>query len=417
MWRLYYTIATEYLLNRKRQTITSIFAVSMGVAVYIIISALVNGNELAFIEQAVNTSPHIIMNDDFEDVEDIQPSSILFSGGVNEVHGTVPRSRIKGIENYEGVINAINNEYSDLVASPILKKTALLRHGKIEVSSVNLGIVPESYNLIANLSSNLKEGTLEVLSQEQYGIILGADLAKKLKVKLGDYLNAISSSGKNMRTQVVGILQTGIVAVDYNNSYLLLNKAQSLHNEEDVANEIHIKIGNIDDASKVAQNLQKEFGYPTKSWIEMAANIFSIFKIQRVIIFVVVFTVLLMASVAIYTIISTIVYEKYRDIAIFKSMGFYDKDLRIIFILQGVIISIIGILLGWVFAFVSIQLLGLIKVEIVGFVKMDHLVLYHSIYQYLSGAILAFVVSILGTLISIRKAIQVNPVEIVRVSI
>lgn len=417
MTGLHWTIAWGYLLARKRQTLTSFFAVSLGVTAYIVVSALVNGNELSFIEQAINVAPHIIINDDFKDVVEVQPAEIIYRDSWNSVEHTRPSFEKRGIKNAFNILKGICQEYPDILAAPILKQQVFLRHGMKEISSECLGILPSEQDKISKLSSNLVSGSFEDLNRITHGVILGIDLARKLKVHVGGNIDIVSASGGHASFQIVGLLQTGIVSIDYNNSYIVLSKAQALLNQKPIINELQLRVKDVNQAYVIARELEMRYHYPAKSWSELSANIFNIFRLQRLIIFVVVFAILFISSMGIYNMISTLVYDKYRDISILKSIGFHSKDIRIIFLLQGMIISTAGILISWALAYILIYCLGLIRVDIVGFVKTNRLILYQDIWLYLSGAATCFIVSLIATLLSIRKAVRVNPVDIIRVSL
>lgn len=417
MTALYTKIAWHYLKERKRQTLTSCLAVSLGIVAYIIVSALVNGNELSFIKQVVDVSPHIIISDEFEDRNDPQPADFVFTDSLNTISHVMSSFEKKGVKNANAILEGISKDYPDVLAAPVLKQQVFLTHRHADLSAQCFGIIPALQDPISNLSQNLVRGCYEDLSRFPNGIILGIELAKKMNVYVGDTITVVAASGASLPFQVVGLLQTGIVSIDYTHCYMALRKAQSFLNEKPIVSEIQIRIKDVNRAPEIAAALRHSFQYSTKSWMDLSANIFSIFKLQRLIIFVVIFAILLVSSMGIYNMISTLVYEKYRDIAILKSIGFQPQGIRLIFLTQGLMICVFGIIVGSLLAFVGIHLLSMIEVDIVGFVKINRLVLDHQLLTYVIGAVMSCVVCVGATLLSIRKAVRVNPVEIIRGSL
>lgn len=413
---VHYKIAFNYLVNRRRQTATSVLAAALGVILFIVVSALVNGNELAFIEQAINTSPHIVVTEE-EKLEHIQPADILYPDNIKFFSSVEFNKKKKGITNAYGILEDISSNFYGTFSAPVLSNQIFIRNGVIEEPSLSFGIIPDLQSQISNIAQYLVSGSYIDLNNVQNGIILGIDLAEKLQTYIGDKLILVSSAGNKITCEVVGIFKTGISYTDYNFSYINLKKAQELFGKKDYINELQITLLNVDQADELAETIQSRYFYPAKSWTERSANVFNVLKVQRFIAMIVMMVILFVASISIYNVISTIVHEKYRDIAIFKSIGFGSSDIKMIFLIQGFIISIIGLVVGWIMAYILIYLLGYIKIDFVGFVKTDRLQLFQSVTQYLIAGSTSLISCLIATIISIRRGVNVNPVDIIRVSI
>jgi len=415
-YELHFKLAFNYLINRKRQTATSVFAAALGVILFIVVSALVNGNELAFIDQAINTSAHVVITENIK-FSKIQPVDLYYPNYISFVKSIELNNKKKGISNPYGRVQSLHSVYPNLIAAPVLSNQVFIRNGVIEYPSLSFGIVPELQDPISNISAHLVSGDYTDLQNMQNGIILGIDLAEQLNVIKGDRVKLVSSNGNQISCEVVGIFKTGISYTDYNFSYINLNKAQTLYGERDFVNEIQIKLDNVDLADQIAANIEASFKYPANSWMEGSENVFNVLKVQRFISFIVMMVILFVASISIYNVISTVVHEKYRDIAILKSIGFQIWDIKVIFLIKGFIISAIGLIVGWFAAYLLIYFLGFIKIDFVGFVKTDRLQLYQSISQYLTAGLSSVLSCCIATIISISKGVNVNPVDIIRVSV
>ncbi len=123
---------------------------------------------------------------------------------------------------------------------------------------------------------------------------------------------------------------------------MLLKRAQALLGRENRVNRVIIQLDDPYAAQSVAQTIEAATGYKSVSWIEASEDILSLLLVRNIIMYSVVSAILVVAAFGIYNTISTIVMEKTRDIAIMKSMGFHARDLRRIFLLEGLIVGLFG---------------------------------------------------------------------------
>ena len=149
------------------------------------------------------------------------------------------------------------------------------------------------------------------------------------------------------------------------------------------------------------------------SWQEAYEDLISTFIIRNVIMYAVVGAILLVASFGTYNIISTITHEKARDIAIMKSLGLSEYTVRTIFVVEAVIIGLVGALVGFVLGYLLCLALGAVKITN-PFMDSDHLPLAYTYVHYLLAGMVAMVSSVAAGYQPARKAARGNPVEIIR---
>ena len=123
---------------------------------------------------------------------------------------------------------------------------------------------------------------------------------------------------------------------------------------------------------------------------------------------------MVVASFGIFNIISTIVMEKRRDIAILMSMGFRAFDIQVIFLVQGAVVGVVGMLLGWCIGLVLLQMLASIEFTIPGMSEKQHIVLDRSFFQFALGGFFSLASAVGAAWYPARKASQVRPVDIIR---
>jgi len=328
-----------------------------------------------------------------------------------------PKAELRGIRSADKIISDLE-KHKNLSVAPALWGEAFLRYGGKDVSSSVIGIDPEKERFASNLERDMIEGNLNNLMTNSSGLILGKALAKKLSIKMGNKLSVISPAGVIFKMKLVGIFETGVTEVDSISSFMLLKKAQTLQNKDDVINQINIRMKDVNNAPKIAAEIEERYKYKTESWQETFANIFEMFVIENAIMYSTVAAILMVAGFGIYNIISTSVNEKKKDIAILKSMGFSEKDIRMIFLYQGIVIGVIGTILGWIFGAILVEILASITINVEGEVDLpvqfDGLPMYRSVWLYIWGGILAIISSSISAYIPARKAASLKPVDIIR---
>ena len=407
------SIALTHLNNRKRQSFVSIFGVAMGVGFFIAIAALMQGFQTYFVQKIIDVSPHITIQDEFRTPKK-QAVELHFPNAKIQLDNLKPKDEVRGIKNHQQILSFLKSK-PGISASPSLNTQVFLTYGSKEISSTLIGILPEEEKRSSTLERDLINGTLDDLHTTPNGIILGEGLAEKLGARLFSKLSVTSPQGVVMNMKVVGVLQTGITSIDNFQSYALLKKAQVLADKINIVNEIRLKLSNIEQAEPMARILENRFRYRAESWEETNQNVLGIFVIQNGIMYSTTGAILIVAAFGIFNIISTIINEKKKDIAILKSMGFGQGDILKIFFIEGIIVGIIGAILGWLVGFGLTEFLDSIEMKMEGFVKSnDGFILHRSIWHYVIASIVAIGASTLAALIPARKAATVKPVDIIR---
>ncbi|RJT66604.1 ABC transporter permease [Legionella taurinensis] len=409
------SIANKYLNYHRRATIVAVLGVAIGVGFYIALAALLQGLQQYFTEQVINNSPHIVLKDEFRTVSK-QPSELYFTNPDNvQMMGLKPKNDNRGIRGSQKIISGLTQR-ADIEISPVLSEEIFLQVGSRTVTALLYGIIPKKEEKITHLNEQLLNGAkLSDFYTTPNGIILGEGLARKLGVKQGDSLFATSNQGNKLNTKVIGLFRSGIASQDDQHCYMLLNKVQVLVKKKNTLNQIKMRVtGDVQQANTIAKEIENTYLYKTQSWQELNQNIFRVFTIQNGVLYTCTAALLTIALFSMYNIISTIVNEKKKDIAILKSMGFQVTDIRTIFLLQGITIGVTGCLLGWLIGFTLVEGLSAIRFENSGFTRTQGFVLNKSYSNYLISAFFAFSISILAAILPARKASALLPVDIIR---
>jgi lipoprotein-releasing system permease protein len=231
---------------------------------------------------------------------------------------------------------------------------------------------------------------------------------------MGSTLSLLGDDGQSHPLRVVGIFRTGNASYDEGQAYVLLKRAQALLGRENRVNRVIIQMNDPYAAQDTAKTIETTTGYKSVSWIEASEDILSLLLVRNVIMYSVVSAILVVASFGIYNTISTIVMEKTRDISIMKSMGFHARDVRRIFLLEGLIVGLFGSVFGVLAGVGLMRVLAEVEIRPPGVVEIVHLPIWWGAEQYALAAAFALASCLAASYLPARRAGRVHPVEILR---
>lgn len=405
-------VALTHLTSRKRQTLVSLGGVVLGVAFFLAVSSMMRGSELDFIKRLINNSPHITIYDDYRRSQ-TQPASILWPDAAIAFSHLTPKTENRGIRAYQDKL-ALIESFAHLNVSPLLVGPVVLSFSGRDQAGTMSGIVPAKMKKVSTITDKMLQGSLDSLSANPNGIIIGKELAEKFNLDVGRNINVSTSDAGNRILKVVGIYRTGNIQYDEAQTFVNLKLAQILFNRPNRANRIMIRLDDPYMAKTIAERIELNIGYKATSWIEASEDIISLLTIRNIIMLSVVSAILIVASFGIYNTLSTIVIEKTRDIAILKSMGFHSRDIRLIFLLEGSIIGGLGCVLGLGLGALLMLGLGNIKIKPPGVIDAINLPIWWGAEQFEIAAAFALLSCILAAYLPARRAGNVHPVDILR---
>ncbi len=407
--RLVLDIAWTHVVSRMRQTLVGMLGVAMGVGFSVMMASLMEGSQRDFVTQLVDSLPHITMSDErrspprqpAEDAYDV----VAFSG----LRTPVIRP---GIKNPFAIMSALEGWLEGAVA-PSVQSRAVIRYAGRDTAASVTGVDPKREREVSKLATQIRGGTLDSLYKSSNAIILGDKLAAKIGARIGNTIAVASGRGEVLSCTVVALFHSGISQSDETQAFTLIKTAQILAGQTGLINAMRIRVADIMQAMTVASRIEAQTGYKSVSWQEANEDLLSAFEIRNFIMYTVVGAILLVASFGTYNIISTITHEKTRDIAILKSLGFTERTVRRIFLIEALLIGVAGTLLGWALGYGLCLLLGMIEFKS-PFMDATHLPLYFAPAHYLLAGGVALTASAVAGYLPARKAARMHPVEIIR---
>ena len=410
--RLLAAIAIKHLWARKRQSLVSVFGIVMGVAFFLAISSLMQGSEKDFIRRLIDNTPHITVVDSFRNPRE-QPLHQLYPDAAVQIHSVKPLTETRGIRGFENILQFLRSNFAELV-SPVMVGEALVSYAGRDNSITLYGMIPEEINRVTTIKNYLLEGSIDDLIANPDGIIIGQELAKNLSIALGDNITVASPIGQIRTFKILGIFRTGRSDFDERQTFVNIKRVQALLNRSNRANNIIIKLSDPYAARSVAQEIESRIGYKAVSWQEESEDLMNTLSIRNIIMYTVVSGVLIVAAFGIYNIISTVVLEKQRDIAILKAMGFHQNDIVKIFILQGLIVGLVGCMIGIPFGSALMSGLMQFRFKPPGSSEVVQMPIDWGFGQFAIAASFAMLASLIAALLPAYKAAKVQPVQILR---
>jgi lipoprotein-releasing system permease protein len=407
--KLILDIAWTHVLSRVRQTFVGMLGVATGVGFSVMMAALMEGSQRDFVAQLVDSLPHVTIRDEQRDpprqpVEDLY-EAVAFSG----LRTPVTRP---GIKNPYAIIADLESGLDGAVA-PSVEARAVIRYAGRDTAANVTGIDPRRERNVSKLPSQIREGTLDSLYTSSNAIILGDRLAQKIGARVGNTITLVSGGGRRLSCTVVALLHAGVAQIDETQAYALIKTAQILAGQTGLVNAIRVRVDEILNARATAARIEAQTGYKSVSWQEANEDLLSAFELRNFIMYTVVGAILLVASFGTYNIISTITHEKTRDIAILKSLGFTERMVRRIFLIEALLIGLAGALLGWALGYGLSRVLGSIEFRS-PFMDATRLPMYYSVTHYLLASAVALSASAIAGYLPARKAARVHPVDIIR---
>ncbi len=363
-------VGLRYLRAKRRHrtislnTFVSVAGITLGVAALIGTLGIMTGFKEDLQAKILGTTSHIVIHE---------------------------RTR-ENMADYDTLVKRVEEVPHVLAATPFVFRQVLLTSQSAVQGIILRGIDPQRERRVTDLAKNVKVGSLDDLERTDTGtqgqsqpgqgtgsdpgvvpspghpgIILGKELSMRLGTFMGDSVNVVSPVGPTsaigavamvpkIRTfTVVGVFESGMYEYDSSLAYIALGEAQKFFNMGNTVSGIEVKVDEIFMTNEISRAIEHALGltYWARDWMQLNRNLFSALKLEKVMMFLLLVLITIVASFNIVSTLTMIVSEKQREIAILKAMGATRKAIMRIFMLNGLIIgltgTVIGIPLGYTF--------------------------------------------------------------------
>jgi lipoprotein-releasing system permease protein len=424
-------IAARYLRAKRRQAVVgvitaiSVIGVAAGVASLIIALAITNGMRRDLQERLVGSTSHV----------------------------DLMRVAGDGIRDWRSLLARLREVPHVVAAAPGLYGQVLISRGARSGGGLIKGVIPADEKNVGNLLQSVAQGSAAALEPVTGGmearvpksergapnsvavastqavppIVIGQDLAETIGAKVGDGVLVTSPQGeltplglvpRYQRFQVVGIFKSGFYQYDASYAFTRLADAQKLFSEPDLISVISFKVDDLYHADRIGRAIEDAAGkgFQTTNWMEQNRELFRALKLEQIVTFIVLALIVCVAALNILIALTMMVMEKTRDIAVLMSFGVRADQVRRIFLLQGLLISIIGTVLGLVVGY-GLSWLGghyrFIRLDAAVY-SIDYLPFAPRVWDAVIVAAVSLGVSLIATLYPSGSAAKVLPAEALR---
>ena len=345
-------IAVRYLRARRRQaviglvTLISIAGVAAGVAALIIALAITNG-----------------MRRDLE-------ARLLG----NSAHVELMRVAGDGIRDWQPLVDRLGRLPHVTAAAPGMYEQVMVSNGPRAGFALLKAVIPAQERRVSDLLSMVTSGSAADLAPGETTVgsptaalppvVLGKDLAETLGASIGDSVMVTSPQGeltplglmpRYQRFRVAAIFHSGFYQYDSSMGLIRLSDAQRLFSEPDVITLISFKLDNLYDAAQRGLEIEAAAGpgFQATNWMEENRELFRALSLEKVVTFLIIGLIVLVAALNILIALTMMVMEKTRDIAMMMSFGVQPAQVRRIFLLQGLLISLLGTAIGLILGYLA----------------------------------------------------------------
>jgi lipoprotein-releasing system permease protein len=362
-------VAARYLKAKRRQAVVgvvttiSIAGVAGGVAALIIALAITNGMRRDLQDRLLGASAHV----------------------------DLMRVQSDGIRDWQPLIERLRHVPHVTAASPGIYGQVLVSRGPRAGFALIKGILPTQERTVSNILDTITSGSAKELEPEAANqketapgpgqdlgqdslpapvntpyppLVLGKDLAETIGAQVGDSVLVTSPQGeltplglapKYQRFRVVGVFHSGFYQYDAAMAFMPLSAAQQLFSEPDLLSVISFKVDDMYRAPAIGRAIEQAAGkgFMSTNWMEVNREIFRALKLEQVVTFIIIALIVIVAALNILIALTMMVMEKTRDIAVLMSFGVEPAQVRRIFLLQGLLISLIGTAVGLVLGYLA----------------------------------------------------------------
>lgn len=387
-------------------SLISMAGIALGIAALIVVLSVMNGFQKEVRVKMLGVASHIQING-FE----------------------------SGLADWQNVMSLAQKNAEVIGAAPFVSGQGMLTYGQTSRGVGIRGIDPALESTVADFAASMKIGELTALKPGEYGIVLGAELARALQANIGTKIQLLIPQGSTsiaglvprLRTfTVVGIFSSGHFEFDLNLALIHIKDAQVLYRMESAISGVRLKVNDLDRAPMVARALAKVLpveGYVT-DWTQQNAVYFRAVQIEKRMMFIILTLIIAVAAFNLVSTLVMVVTDKHPDIAILRTLGASPSLIMKIFVVQGALVGVIGTVIGVVggvllalnvsAVVVAIeQIFGfqVISKEIYFLTELPSDLHWNDVSQI---AVIALVMALVATLYPSWRASKVNPAEALR---
>ena len=408
-------LAIRHLLSRKRQTALIFLGIGMGTMMFTIISGMQLGMREFVVDRLLSNTAHIKISARDQSVDKDEMTQRFYPQGeaINWLTPPSGKREEAHILYPQGWFDRLRDDPEVLGYSPSLGMSVIISKGDTRHPAVLVGVVPELHKKVLDIDRYIETGSLSDLSNGGNRVIVGDKLLENLGAKVGDNILVSAGQAELRPLKIAGVLSLAVEEVDKTLMFAALNDVQQLNKSPGQINEISVSLTDINRAQELASSWSLVSRDKVESWEEVNASFLQIFVFQDIVRITVTTAILLVAAFGIYNVLSIIVNQKRREIAILRSIGYPPNMIMQLFLIQGIILGCSGAVFGLLIGFGLNLYIETIELSVrIG--SGNNLIISFNPSIYITGFLMAFVSAIIASLLPAYAASKLTPIDIIR---
>jgi lipoprotein-releasing system permease protein len=385
-------IALRFLLAKKRSMLMSLIGIAMGVAFIVLTQAITSGFQELFVRTIIGTDGPMRVEDKLFQTNKYQP-------GVAE-----PRAVAEAIKRFPDVTGV----------SAVLRGNVAVQSVAREDTGQVFGINLDDHLAVSDLGKQIVLGHLDDFRATPTGVVFGSALASQLGVRPGDSVQILHAGGEMERYRVSAIYETGARDIDKVRIFMHAGEARLLLHRPHGCTYLQVGLRDITRAPEIAAQIQLAVGHQAKSWQEREQVWLGVFQFFGIMAYIVVFAIIVVAGLGMFNTLVMIVMEKTKEIAILRSMGFTRADIAFVFMMQGALVLVAGVLAGWAIGALATWGVSSVPLRVRGICASSHIMVAWMHAHYIGAAIASTVVVAVASWVPARRAARLEPAAIIR---
>lgn len=408
-------LALKQMLSRKRQTALIFIGIGFGTMIYVIVAGLQFGFRGFLTEQLLNNTSHIVITGSDRNIDKDELRKRFYPEDWLVKWISPPRGKREEarLENPRMWFDRLEKDPEVLAYAPRLTISAIAGRGQFR-ANINLsGIDPEKQAKVTALNDYMKIGSLKDLSGGGNKIILGSGILDEIGAAVGDFVKISTGLGEGRPFKVVGKLHLGNEEMDKVIALGSIRDAQSLNKSPGRVEQISVALRDMELAQQLSQDWARTTRDKVQSWQEANAQFMQMIEIQDIMRAIMTGAILLVAAFGIYNVLSIMIAQKQKEIAILRSIGYGPQKILLLFLYQGLFLGFAGGLLGLALGLGINLLLSSIELGFdVG--KSNHLPISYAPRIFFTAMFMAQAAASIASFLPARAASKLTPLEIIR---
>lgn len=334
MW-LEALVALRFLRQGWSQTLMILVGVTVGVAVIVFVTTLINGLQANIIERTLGTQSHIRV----EPEKEVNRLASLPEGQQGLLLEDKRAQRLRSINNWIQFRDTLDTLPEVRAVSPVVSGPAYVRRGDVRKAVSLMGVDPPRYERIIRIHDHMVLGGFSLSAGDA---IVGRLLADELGATIGSRLRLDTGEGSTAVVTVKGIFQLGVRELDLRYVYIDMKQAQALLGIPGGVTLIDLTVSDLFSANDVARRIERLTGLKAESWIETNSQLMNALTSQRIATNMVSFFVAVSVAFGIASVLAVSVTQRTREIGILRAMGARRGQVLRVFLLQGGLLGLAG---------------------------------------------------------------------------